>query len=112
LNIIIVALQKRKRSASEAETMSLYKRIHDGHITSHDKKSKMGRPKKERAVLSHGPQFDQMQNVTMKARQTRRPVKGTTVCSHPFTVNCHLTSGMLNCAFYICLSLHFEAESY
>jgi hypothetical protein len=88
--------------------MSLYKRIHD-------KESKMGTPKKERAVLSHSPQSDQKQNVTMKAKQARRTVEGIIVCSHSFTVNCvnsHLTSYMLNCAFYICLSLHSEAESY
>jgi hypothetical protein len=77
--------------------MSLYKRIHDGHITSREKKSKLGTPKKERAGLSHSPQSDQKQKVTMKAKQTRRGTEGTIVCSHPFIVNCetsHLTSLM------------------
>jgi hypothetical protein len=99
LNSIIVTLQKRKHSTSEAGTMSLSKRRYAEHITTHEKESKLGTPKEERAVLSHSSQSDQKRKATIKARLTRRALEGTIVCSHPFTVNCvtgHLTSIMIN----------------
>lgn len=99
LNNIIVTLQKRKHSTPEAATVPLSKRRHAGHITTNGKKSKLGTPKEERAVRSHSPQSDQKQKAIIKARQTRRAIEGTIVCSHPFTVNCvisHLTSVMVN----------------
>jgi hypothetical protein len=74
-NSITVILQKRKHSALEAGT-SLSKKRHDGHITTHEEISKLGTPKEERVVLSHSPQSEQKQKVIIKARQTRRAIKG------------------------------------
>jgi hypothetical protein len=113
LNSITVALQKRKHPAPEAGTVSLSKRIHDEHISSHKKKSKLGTSKEERAVLSHSPQSDQKHKVTMKARQIRRAIENTIVCSHPFTVNCvisHLTSLMANLYVPYRRPLYYECE--
>jgi hypothetical protein len=78
LNSIIFTLQKRKHSTPEVGTVSLSKR---GCITTREKKSKLGTPKEERAVLSHSPQSDQKQKATIKTRQTRRAIEGTIVCS-------------------------------
>ncbi|PNF43133.1 hypothetical protein B7P43_G17794 [Cryptotermes secundus] len=68
--------KKRKHSTPEAATLPLSKRRHARHITTHVKKSKLGTPKEEGAVMSHSPQSDQKQKAIMKAWQTRRAIEG------------------------------------
>jgi hypothetical protein len=83
LNSIIITLQKRKQSESDARTSTITKKRHYRNATSHESENKLHTPRKEGTTLSHSAHSGWLQKADMHASQTPRTLEGTVVCAYP-----------------------------